>query len=111
MQLRFYKDDNGWYADVPGRTQEENEMVAGSDKLLEMLASKLNRSEVTLELVPHKHPNYLICCLRQQHDEYGATYKTYSDIEEFNNLDIWICNVTHDVFEEHPKDICIIDIK
>ena len=111
MKLRFYKKNDCWYADVPDHTEEENEMVYGSDVLLDKLATLLNKSEVTLDLVPHKHPNYTIRCYMQNHDEYGATYKTSSKIDEFDNLEIWICNVTHDVLGEHPKEICILDVE
>lgn len=32
-ELRFYKDGDGWYADVAGHTQAQNRMVAGADRL------------------------------------------------------------------------------
>ena len=32
--LRFYKENDKWYADVPGVSKEDNEMVFGSDIFL-----------------------------------------------------------------------------
>ena len=32
--LRFFKENDKWYADVPDHTLEDNEMVFGSDILL-----------------------------------------------------------------------------
>ena len=47
--IRFFKINDGvnagWYADVPGHTLEENQMVSGSDTFLE----KVQNSE-------HDHP-------------------------------------------------------
>ena len=39
--IRFFKiaagPDRGWYADVPGHTLAENQMVSGSDVFLEVV--------------------------------------------------------------------------
>jgi hypothetical protein len=48
MKLKFYKKDDRWYADVPGHTEEENEMVAGSDEFLDYISK--GKSEITLEI-------------------------------------------------------------
>ena len=41
------------------------------------------------------------------HDEYGASYCDVHNEEE----PIWLCNVAHEVFIEHPAEIFITDIK
>ena len=41
-KLRFFKQDNKWYADVPNHTFDENEMVA--DTVLDLIAD--NKDEV-----------------------------------------------------------------
>ena len=51
--IRFFKIDEGikagWYADVPGHTLEENQMVSGSDTFLEKVDAILGgRGEVTV---------------------------------------------------------------
>ena len=38
-KLRFYKEKEKWYADVPGVSKEDNEMVFGSDIFLEKISS------------------------------------------------------------------------
>ena len=51
--IRFFKINEGinegWYADVPGHTLEENQMVSGSDTFLEEVDSILGgRGEVAV---------------------------------------------------------------
>lgn len=50
MKQRFFKLNSRWYADVPGHTLEENEMVCEADSLLEEISKFLNSPEVTLDL-------------------------------------------------------------
>ena len=38
--VRFFKQDNKWYADIPNHTLEDNEMVMGADIALEYLAEE-----------------------------------------------------------------------
>ena len=38
-KLRFYKENEKWYADVPGVSKEDNEMVFGSDIFLEKISN------------------------------------------------------------------------
>lgn len=38
-KLRFYKENERWYADVPGVSKEGNEMVFGSDIFLEKISN------------------------------------------------------------------------
>ena len=40
MKQRFFKLDSRWYADVPGHTLAENEMVCGADSLLEEISGE-----------------------------------------------------------------------
>ena len=46
--LRFFKQDNKWYADIPYHTLEENEMVMGADIALEYLAEERTELFITL---------------------------------------------------------------
>ena len=46
--IEFFKQDNLWFADVPNRTLEENEMVDGADTLLEFLANDHSRVALTI---------------------------------------------------------------
>lgn len=121
-KVRFFKQDNKWYADIPNHTLEENEMVMATDVMLEFLAK--NRSEVTVVFSDDKDdsPKSYLQLKMKQHDEDGAYY-TVSGLllasflnfaeEYFCQMvepEVWICNVTHDVFGEHPSFICILSV-
>lgn len=107
VKLKFFKQDNRWYADVPNHTLEENEMVGGADDFLN--ACDRGTGKVTIEMTDY--PTHRdICHLKMvQHNQWGATY-TVNGIS-LGVPKLWICNVTHDVLGEHPKDIYIQDIQ
>lgn len=102
--IRFFKRGDKWYADVKGHTMEENEMVFGSDNVLETLAEGGN--EVTITVSTSHDPKSIMHFKIKEHDDYGATYT-----ETDTGSEIWICNVTHDVLGEHPDDIYVLEIK
>ena len=99
MKQRFFKLNSRWYADVPGHTLEENEMVCGADSL--------NSPEVTLDLDIEPCDFPFAVLTRIEHDSCGATYRVESSLA--TDL-VWICNVTHDVLGEHPHKIYINSI-
>lgn len=105
--IRFFKQDGKWYADIPKHTLEENEMVFGSDTLLDKFANGSN--ELTVKVSDKPVPDYLIRMYRTEHDSDGAWYQLVA--MSYESEQIWICNVTHDVFGEHPEEIYVIDIK
>lgn len=104
MNLRFYKKDNCWYADVAGHTEEENQMVSGSDILLERIANGRTELEIRFVNDPRIARAVLVQC---NHTEDGATYIVFSHDWELSRAKCWICNVTHDVLGEHPELIMI----
>lgn len=119
--VRFFKQDGKWYADVPNHTLEENEMVMGADIALEYLAEE--RTELFITLTD-KNPgwNVPLALTRKEYDETGAYYDlsgilfmdfilTYG--KEFIGVkpQVWICNVTLDVFGEFPEHIYITKIE
>ena len=105
IKLRFYKENDRWYADVPDHTQEENEMVFGSDTFLDLISN--GKSEITFTISDEKNRSWIQLYMKD-HDEFGATYKTHSSKSELCDLELWICNVTHTVFGEHPERIYIL---
>ena len=105
--IRFYKENDNWYADIPSHTKEENEMVMGSDLALEFLAKGAN--EITLTLSTECTDDYLVYFKMCEHDDDGAYYQGYADYDLLEP--IWICNVTHDVFGEHPEDIYLLNFE
>lgn len=119
-KLRFFKQDNKWYADVPNHTLDENEMVMGSDIALEILSNGKSELLVTLSDEDEKHST--LAMRMSSHDDEGAYYKLSGFLyNEFINKfidnpenfidEIWICNVTHDVFGYHPKNIYLLKIE
>lgn len=120
-KIRFFKQDNKWYADIPNHALEDNEMVMGADIALDFVSD--GRQEVSITLTD-EHPGWstpLAFHLRE-HDDDGAYY----DVDGFllmqfiegtantffgSKPEIWICNVTHDVFGEHPEHIYLLDIE
>ena len=121
--VKFFKQDDKWYADIPNHTLEENEMVMGADIALEYLAE--GRTELFITLADEYHGwNVPFELKRKDHDNEGAYYTVsgllFMDfIEKLQNMslygrfepEVWICNVTHDVFGEHPEHIYITKIE
>ena len=121
--IKFFKQDSRWYADIPNHTLEENEMVLGADVLLEKISK--GKDELTLEVEVENEPKqYLGHFSRFSHDDNGATYyitgyilneilDTLTDEEMglVGAFRMWLCNVTHDVFGEHPIDIWVLKIE
>lgn len=125
--VKFFKQDDKWYADIPNHTLEENEMVMGADIALEYLAE--GRTELFITLTD-EYPgwNVPLELKRKDHDDDGAYYTVsgllFMDFmitcsEKLGNMplwggfkpEVWICNVTHDVFGEHPEHIYITKIE
>lgn len=99
-EIVFYKENDRWYADIPGHTQEENEMVGGADTFLELLRDGAN---VKLAVSKDVEKDHVITLFMVDHDDYGATYISRSNRALFDRKILWICNVTHDVIGEHPE--------
>lgn len=104
-KLRFYKENDKWYADVPGVSKEDNEMVFGSDIFLEKISN--GKLQVVIEFSNSDENEAIYAFRMTDHDEYGASYCDVHNEEE----PIWLCNVAHEVFIEHPAEIFITDIK
>lgn len=119
-KLRFYKADGKWYADVAGRTRNENEMVFGADTALEMISGRSESVTLTMDTV--EPSAYLLRLSLKEHDCEGATYSITGS--KYNQMmeamaegaimpfsEVWLCNVVHDVFGKHPQDIYITAIE
>ena len=123
-KLRFFKRDKKWYADVPNHTLEENEMIMGSDTALDLMSD--NKDEIVLTLSDEDDEHSILTMTMKEHDSEGAYYILsgflYNKFLDLFALDsstlpsditneIWICNVTHDVFGSHPKNIYLLKIE
>lgn len=105
MNIKFYKKEKLWYADLPdyiaaGGTEDECEMVAGADTWLDMLAE--GNDEVTLDLSETGGDEKIDF---YSSDEFGATYLVYEKDGYSVNHMMWLCNVTKFVFGEFPEII------
>lgn len=113
MILKFNKEENDkWYVDLPtyDGEHEDLEMVFGADVLLDILSEGNDSVTIDVSTEP-KGYGECICGILTEHDDDGGTYLIdyYSDNGKENNIifgnTIWLCNVTHFVFGEHPKQI------
>lgn len=121
-EVTFFKQNGKWYADIPEHTLEDNEMVMGSDILLEMLSNdgEFDILKLTFEDKDSEY-HHLLAFKMVEHDDDGAYYtlsgplyniyldSVYSENDVILNT-VWICNVTHDVFGEHPKELYLTDM-
>ena len=89
-KLRFYKENDKWYADVPGVSKEDNEMVFGSDIFLEKISN--GEGQVIIEFSNSDEDDAIYAFRMTEHDEYGASYCDIHNEEE----PIWLCNVAHE---------------
>ena len=121
-KLRFFKQDNKWYADIPNHTLDENEMVA--DAALDLIAD--SKDEVILTLSDEDDKHSILTMTIKEHDSEG-TYYTLSgflynkfldlfDLESSSvsfdiTNEVWVCNVTHDVFGTHPNNIYVLKVE
>ena len=119
-RVRFFKQEDRWYADVPNHSLEDNEMVMGADIALDLISE--GHDEVFLILSDTEDPKALLHFHIKEHDDEGAYYTVsgllynrvaglLTDMYTQYDHEIWICNVTHDVLGEHPDDIYLIDIE
>lgn len=98
MIISFYKEADRWYADIPSISKEDCEMVQGADLLLNRLS--LGYDKVTIDFSDVDNGNYIYRYHLIEHNDDGGTYTN-------GNETFWLCNVTHDVFVEHPKMLYI----
>ncbi len=105
MELTFEKwDDGRWFVVLPEYEgmQEDLEMVDGADTFLDFLCEddRFVTVDVSLDYMPGYAQLELV-----DHNSAGATYQVIG-IPGFYQ-DVWLCNVMHYVFGEHPETIYV----
>jgi len=109
MKFEFEKEEDGkWYAIIPDwpYDHEELEMVDGADELLDSLTSDNRLVSMEVETEEPETGEYVTFSMID-HDDYGGTYVTEDPRMEVQQ--IWLCNVTHFVFNgEHPEMLYIL---
>ncbi len=95
-------EDGRWFVVLPeyNGMQEDLEMVDGADTFLDFLTT--DDRFVTIDLSLDHEPGYA-CLELVDHNSVGGTYQV-DGIEGFYQ-DVWLCNVMHFVFGEHPETI------
>lgn len=101
--MTFEKEEgNRWFVVLPEYEGDHGdlEMVGGADKLLDFITTdgRLVTIDVSDEAFPGASTLSLV-----EHDDFGGTYSV-SGIDGFSRT-VWLCNVMHYVFREHPEEI------
>ena len=109
FKMRFYKQENKWYVDLPNWTGDQDalQMVAGADTMLDIYSN--NGDEVLLSISKTPIENYDKLEFVSMADDMGegAYYVMKKHGEEVINLEMWLCAVTLFVFDEYPKELFI----
>lgn len=101
-KLTFEKWENGkWFVVLPNYDgdQEDLEMVDGADTFLDYLTEDGLYVNVDVSLKDTLDDSIILNLV--SHDEIGGTYQV-ENLPGFNH-DIWLCNVVHFIFGEHPE--------
>ena len=104
MELTFEKwKDGRWFVILPeyDGDQEDLEMVDGADLFLDYLTE--DGLYVTVDVSLEDTDNYPIVLKLVAHDVIGGTYQV-ENLEGFNR-EVWLCNVVHFIYGEHPEII------
>lgn len=108
---RFYKDEYGWFIDLPGWDGEKADlqMVMGADDFLELLAQGEPDVYVTLSITPFEGCDVLelVHLGRLEGPELGegAWYVLDQYVDLPFSLKMWLCDVTKFVFGSFPSKI------
>lgn len=117
MQLRFYKDEEGWFVDLPSweGSKEDLQMVCGADTFIDKLAAEeefymgidkhglpipkskfIHRDKLILEIQLEPEVAYEVL-QKVKTGEIGAWYTCLT-----NGHLLWLCPVTEFVFGCYP---------
>ena len=105
MEISFERFESGrWYVVFPEYEgdQEDLEMGEGADKMLDALSSDGLYSTLNVGIEEPDSGEYFTMEL-EAHDEDGAFYNI-KDCPQYEGT-IWLCNVTHEFFGDHPDRI------
>jgi hypothetical protein len=99
--IKFVKEDNIWYADLPDYPGRKGDlmMVAGTDKLLDELCPDEN--SIILK-VSDKRFDDAMQITKLFGIGYGATYVTRGKLK---SRTLWLCPVLKFVFDKYPRNI------
>lgn len=104
-KIRFYRDENRWFADLPewienGGDRDDLEMILGADEWLDIIYNNEESVILNLSITPLRNKIVL-----NQADDAGGVYIAHEYNEEIVNHVLWLCAVTKFVFGEFPETI------
>jgi hypothetical protein len=108
---RFYKDEHGWFVDIPEWEGEvwDLQMVSGADTFLELLAQGENVVFVTLSTKPFEDCDVLEFEYYGRLESWelgeGGWYRLMLYQGQSYDLSMWLCDVTKYVFGDFPDRI------
>ena len=108
---RFYKDEYGWFIDLPNWEGEKYDlqMVAGADTFLDLLSQGEDDVYVTLSTKPFENCEVLMFEHYGRLEAWelgeGAWYVLSTYKGQHYDLKMWLCDVTKFVFGELPDKI------
>lgn len=105
MEISFERFENGrWYVVFPEYEgdQADLEMVEGADRMLDALTEDGLYSTWNVELEEPSSGEYFTLEM-EAHDEDGAFYSVIN-CPQFEGT-VWLCNVVHEFFGDHPERI------
>jgi uncharacterized ubiquitin-like protein YukD len=112
--LKFYKDHEGWFVDLPEWTgsKYDLQMVSGADTFLDIIAQGETETYLTLSDTPIENSNKLkfkeVGRLEGFELGEGAWYTLNQYIGIEYDLEMWLCDVTKFVFGNFPTVIYFI---
>ena len=118
-RIVFYRKEERWYADIPPHDEADNEMIEGSDDILELLCNNFSKQagRLAIEVSIRRRilsPIVKIRLKKVDEDDEGATYRVMSGSFVrplgLEGEECWICNIAKDVFGKFPEWINIIHI-
>lgn len=108
---RFYKDEHGWFVDIPEWEGEvwELQMVRGADSFLDILAQGETEIYVTLSRTPFEGSSTLHYEQQGLLEGIELGEGAWYVLNEYNGipfqLRMWLCDVTKFVFGDFPVKI------
>jgi len=108
---RFYKDDSGWFIDLPEWTGQkwDLQMVMGADHFCDIMSQGENEIFVTLSKEPFEGSEILHFQKlgRLEGPEFGEG--AWYFLQEYKGvnygLEMWLCDVTKFVFGDFPNKV------
>lgn len=111
-QHRFYREDGGWYIDLPnylaqGGSKGDLAMISGADTMLDIIAGNEESLTIQMDTVPFEKADKLL--LTELCDPVlGGGYYLMKEFEGKEvNQTMWLCAVTEFVFGNIPERIYV----